>query len=68
MKMDWNTVYWSALSFAIAYVGVMLSAPAGVYFTFPALYAGLIALGGYHVGKGQDKGGVVDAARRKLDD
>ena len=64
--MDWNTILWSAIAFATGYATVMAAGPGGVYFSWPAVVSGLTALAGYHVGKGQDKGGVVNAAQKAI--
>ena len=62
-----DTVIWSAVAFATAYGGVMATgSPTGV-FSWSALVAGLTALSAYHFGRGQQVGGVVNAAQKAID-
>jgi hypothetical protein len=57
--MDWSTIFWTFAAFASAYSVTMAGLPPSTgYFSWAAVSAGFAALISYHVGKGQQQGGM----------
>ena len=62
--MSGNTIFWTFIAFASGYSVTMAgSQPTTgtiVYFSWAAVSAGLAALINYHIGKGQQPGGMFN--------